>query len=456
MTARVLVVDDILSNVKLLEARLTAEYFEILTAYSGREALDIIARERIDVVLLDVMMPGMDGFEVCRRIKQNELTTHIPVVMVTALDQPSDKVNGLEAGADDFLTKPVDDIALVTRVKNLARLKVLADEMLMRASTTQQMGMSDAPKVDWQSAGDGGNVLIVDDHARSAQRLADTLRSQHTVAVEADPQAALLKLAEEPVDVLIVSLSLSNADGLRLCSQVRSLERTRHLPILIVVEPSDDARLLRGLDMGVNDYVLRPIERHELMARVKTQVKRKRHADFLKARLEQSVEMAITDGLTGLHNRRYMEGHLRTLVSQSLNSGRALSLLVADIDFFKSVNDTYGHAAGDNVLKEFAQRFRRNTRGIDLACRLGGEEFVIIMPDTDLARAIQVGERLRSTIASEPFQMSAGQTLNVTASVGISTLEYRDDTPEALFKRADNALYAAKRKGRNQVVADAA
>jgi two-component system, cell cycle response regulator len=456
MTARVLVVDDIVSNVKLLEARLTAEYFEILTAYSGREALDIIARERIDVVLLDVMMPGMDGFEVCRNIKQNEKTAHLPVIMVTALDQPSDKVHGLEAGADDFLTKPVDDIALVTRVKNLARLKVLSDEMLMRASTTQQMGMGNAPELDWQAAGEGGQILVVEDHPRAAQRIAETLRSAHTVTIESDPQAALLKLAEQPIDVLVVSLSLANADGLRLCSQVRSVERTRHLPILIIVEPSDDARLLRGLDMGVNDYVLRPIERHELMARVRTQVKRKRHSDLLKARLEESVEMAITDGLTGLHNRRYMEGHLKTLVAQSIRSGRSLSLLVADIDFFKSVNDTYGHDAGDNVLREFAQRFRRNTRGIDLACRLGGEEFVIIMPDTDLARAIQVGERLRATIAAEPFEVTPGNNLTVTASVGISTIEYQEDTPEALFKRADNALYSAKREGRNRVVADAA
>jgi two-component system, cell cycle response regulator len=456
MTARVLVVDDIVSNVKLLEARLTAEYFEILTAYSGREALEIIARERIDVVLLDVMMPGMDGFEVCRQIKQNASTAHLPVIMVTALDQPSDKVHGLEAGADDFLTKPVDDIALVTRVKNLARLKVLSDEMLMRASTTQQMGMGGAHTLDWQAAGDGGQIMVVEDHARSAQRIAETLRSAHTFTVESDPQAALLKLAEQPVDVLVVSLSLAKADGLRLCSQVRSLERTRHLPVLIVVEPSDDARLLRGLDMGVNDYVLRPIERHELMARVRTQVKRKRHSDLLKARLEESVEMAITDSLTGLHNRRYMEGHLKTLVTQSIQSGRSLSLLVADIDYFKSVNDTYGHDAGDNVLREFAQRFRRNTRGIDLACRLGGEEFVIIMPDTDLARAIQVGERLRATIAGEPFQVTPGNNLAVTASVGISTLEHQEDTPEALFKRADNALYSAKREGRNRVVADAA
>ena len=135
MTARVLVVDDVDANVKLLEARLTAEYFEVRTARSGREALEICANERADVVLLDVMMPGMDGFEVCRRLKSEPRTQHIPVIMVTALDHPSDRVRGLEAGADDFLTKPVDDIALVKRVRNLARLKMLTDEMLMRSST---------------------------------------------------------------------------------------------------------------------------------------------------------------------------------------------------------------------------------------------------------------------------------------------------------------------------------
>ena len=142
MTARVLVVDDVDANVKLLEARLTAEYFEVRTARSGPEALHICARERADIVLLDVMMPGMDGFEVCRRLKAEPRTQHIPVIMITALDQPSDRVKGLEAGADDFLTKPVDDIALITRVKNLVRLKMLTDEMLMRASTEEQMGIA--------------------------------------------------------------------------------------------------------------------------------------------------------------------------------------------------------------------------------------------------------------------------------------------------------------------------
>jgi len=456
MTARVLVVDDILANVKLLEARLSAEYFEVVTAYNGPDALDIVAHQRVDVVLLDVMMPGMDGFEVCRRIKSNAETQYVPVIMVTALDQPSDKVQGLENGADDFLTKPVDDIALITRVKNLARLKMLNDEMLMRASTSRRLGVSESAALQKALNARAGRILLVDDHPRSATRLVETLSKTHDTFVERDPQTALTKLAEHNFDLLVVSLSLADADGLRLCSQVRSLDRTRHLPIIILVEPGDEARLLRGLDMGINDYLMRPIDRHEMLARIKTQIKRKRFTDYLRNRLEESVELAITDPLTGLHNRRYMESHLRTLVEDSIRTARPLSILITDIDHFKNVNDAHGHDGGDMVLKEFAGRLRRNTRGIDLACRMGGEEFLVIMPETDLARAYQIGERTRAMVASDPFQVSPDLKIRVTASVGIATLESPSDTPETIFKRADNALYAAKRRGRNRVAADAA
>ena len=455
MTARVLVVDDILANVKLLEARLAAEYFDVLTAYSGQEALDVLARESVDVVLLDVMMPGMDGFEVCRRIKNDVRTHHIPVIMVTALDQPSDKVQGLENGADDFLTKPVDDIALITRVKNLARLKTLNDEMLMRDSTSRQLGLGETDALEKALSGRSGRILVVEDHARSAARLLEPLSKVHDSFIEQDPQRALMMLAEYEFDVAIVSLSLSRSDGLRLCSQLRSLERTRHLPIIMLVEPGEEARLLRGLDMGVNDYLIRPIDRHELLARVRTQIKRKRHSDFLRNRIEETVEQAITDPLTSLYNRRYMESHLETLVREALRSGRNLSVLVADIDYFKHVNDTYGHDAGDGVLREFANRMRRNTRGIDLPCRLGGEEFVVIMPDTELGRAYQIGERLRACIAAEPFSINQELAIRVTTSVGLATLENGDDTPQTLFKRADQALYSAKRSGRNRVNAAA-
>jgi two-component system, cell cycle response regulator len=143
MSARVLVVDDLSANLKLLEVRLNAEYFEVITATNGPEALEICERSQCDIVLLDVMMPGMDGFEVARRLKSNPSTHHIPIIMVTALDQPADRVRGLEAGADDFLTKPVNDIELLARVRSLVRLKMVTDELRMRAVTTSEIGVTD-------------------------------------------------------------------------------------------------------------------------------------------------------------------------------------------------------------------------------------------------------------------------------------------------------------------------
>jgi two-component system, cell cycle response regulator len=456
MTARILVVDDIPANVKLLEARLSAEYFDVLTAMSGAEALGVCERAECDVVLLDVMMPDMDGFEVCRRLKSNPATHHIPVVMVTALDQPSDRVTGLRAGADDFLTKPVSDVALIARVRSLSRLKLMTDELRMRAVTSRDIGIESPEREAVADTGLGGRILVVDDRAASAERLCGMLSEAHTVEIEADPGEALFRAAEGGYDLLIVSLGLENFDGLRLCSQVRSLDRTRSVPILAIADAEDTTRLVRGLEIGVNDYLTRPIDKNELLARVRTQIRKKRYTERLRDNFQMSIELAITDPLTGLFNRRYMESHVGTLVEQAHARGKPLTVLVIDIDYFKSVNDTHGHDAGDDVLREFAIRIKKSVRGIDLACRFGGEEFVVLMPETDMAVATLVAERLRRRIAGEPFPIQEGaRRVEVTISIGIATLG-RNENAAALIKRADQALYKAKRDGRNRVVPDAA
>jgi len=457
MTARVLVVDDVPANVKLLEARLSAEYFDVITAMSGVEALVICERNECDLVLLDVMMPDIDGFEVCRRLKTNPLTHHIPVIIVTALDQPSDKVRGLEAGADDFLTKPIAELPLIARVRSLARLKTVTDELRMRAVTSRDIGIESPELEAVADSGRGGRLLIVDDRQASYERLAAALAAEHTVDVEPNPAEALFRAADGNYDLIIVSLGLENFDALRLCSQIRSLDRTRNVPILGVTEPDNDARMLRGLEIGVNDFLLRPIDKHELLARARSQVRKRRYSERLRDNVQLSIEMAITDALTGLFNRRYMENHLATLVEQAKARGKPLSVLVLDIDYFKSINDTHGHDAGDEVLREFALRVKRSIRGIDLACRAGGEEFVIVMPETDMAVAAMVAERLRRRIAAEPFIIDQGAgSVPVTLSIGIAALRGRDDTAPQLIKRADRALYQAKRDGRNRVVPDAA
>ncbi|MGB5947950.1 MAG: PleD family two-component system response regulator [Parvibaculum sp.] len=456
MTARVLIVDDVPANLKLLDAKLTAEYFGVLKASSGPEALEIAMAQQPDIILLDVMMPGMDGFEVCRRLKAAPQTEHIPVIMVTALDQPKDRIQGLEAGADDFLTKPVNDVALFARVKSLVRLKMVTDELRMREATGQRIGAFVGTSTERMLMAEPGRALVIDDRPNSLKRLTEALSLQHMVTVADTPEDMVQLAATGAYDLLIVSLTLQEFDGLRLCSQLRSAEATRQTPILVIVEEGDTPRLVRALDMGVNDYLLRPVERNELVARCRTQLRRKRYQDYLRDRFQKGLELAVTDSLTGLYNRRYMEGHLATLVEEGAHSGKPVSLLIFDIDYFKAVNDTHGHPAGDAVLKEFAQRIEQNVRGVDLACRLGGEEFVVVMPDTDLSYALMVAERLRQKVAEVPFRIEPMETLNITVSIGIAVTVGPGDTSNALLERADAALYRAKRDGRNRVVAEAA
>ncbi|WP_048646651.1 PleD family two-component system response regulator [Nitratireductor soli] len=457
MTARILVVDDVPSNVKLLEVRLLAEYFEVLAAFSGAEALDICEGGKVDVILLDVMMPGMDGFEVCRRLKADPATQHIPVVMITALDQSADRVRGLEAGADDFLSKPVNDLQLITRVKSLARLKTLTDELRLRAMTTRNVGLEQFLNGQGVENEPAPKVLLIDEDNHSSARIASMLRGAFSVDVEDDPQAGFFRAAEGTYECVLVGTGFSAYDPLRLCSQLRALDRTRLLPIILIADEGEDERIARALELAVNDYVVRVVDRQELIARLRTQLRRKRYNDRLRSSVTETMEMAVTDPLTGLHNRRYLENHLQTLFERAVSRRRPLSVMMADIDSFKSINDRWGHDGGDDVLREFADRLRRNIRGIDLICRYGGEEFVVVMPDTTLGVAEKVAERLRVEIAGEPFAVDGGaNAIAVTTSLGVAELHRGSDTAAALMKRADLALYEAKTGGRNRVAAPAA
>jgi len=458
LTARILVVDDIPTNVKLLEARLMAEYFQVLTATNGEDALAICEAGQCDMVLLDIMMPGMDGFEVCQKLKSNPATMHLPVVMVTALDQPEDRVKGLQAGADDFLSKPVHDLALVTRVKSLVRLKMLTDDLRLRASNGDEFAMDHFQVMeDMKAPSERPNIIVVDDRAPSYEKMVADLSVANNVEVETNPNDALFKIVEGQYDLAIISLGMKDFDSLRLCSHLRSLERTRILPLIVVAGQDQEETISRAMEIGVNDYIKRPIDKHELLARLRTQLCKKRYNDCLRASVQQTIEMAVKDPLTDLHNRRYFEMHFNSLFEKAVSSKKPVTALMCDIDRFKAINDTHGHDVGDAVIGEIANRIRKNVRSVDIACRYGGEEFVIIMPDTDISYAQYVAERIRREVERHPVIAQNGAVqVYTTMSLGLATLEPDDDSPQKLMKRADQALYAAKNAGRNKVVTKAA
>ncbi len=448
MPARILIVDDHFQNIKFLEARLSAEYYQVLSAASGAEAIEIATRGVCDMILLDVMMPGLDGFETCRRLKSEPATAHLPIVMVTALDGPQDRLRGLEAGADDFLTKPIDDLVLIARLRALSRLKSSFDELQARAKEAGIAGVFAKPA----QSGSVPRLLLVDDDLAAAERLGEGLSDEFSLRHVPDAQVALFEAAEFGCDLAIINLALKNADALRLCAQLRALERTRELPIVLVAEADERERVLRALDLGVNDFVQRPFAIHELKSRLLTHLRRRAMVEGFRDNLRASLEWAHMDPLTGLRNRRFLDGALQ----EHLTLGTPFTLMILDIDHFKRVNDQHGHDAGDDVLRIVAQRLRGALREDDVICRLGGEEFAVVMPGADLGSAGVIAERARMAVSSEPVALSSlAISLPLTVSAGLAVAA-NGLGPRDLYRLADAALYRSKAAGRNRITPHAA
>ncbi len=450
MTARILVVDDIAANRKLLEAKLAAEYYDVVTASNGRDALGAVEHNPPDLILLDVMMPELSGYEVCGRLKADHRFSHIPVVMVTALDSPQDMVLGLECGADDFLTKPLDNLALFARVRNLVRLKRVLDEWRLReGGTLGDAGfeaLADEPYTD-------ARVFLMSDSETIHEVIGQTATAlQHEVVSCHDDTPPPGQLLNGAFDLILADIGYQPFDALRLCSQARSCEATRHLPFVLIGDRSDSERMYKGLDLGANECLLRPLNPSEVMARLKTQIRRHRLQQRIQNRHHQNLNQAVTDALTGLYNRHYLDAHLPRLHARAVGDTRPLSLIVCDLDRFKAINDTYGHAAGDAVLRHVADRLAGSIRSPDLVARQGGEEFLIVLPNTSLHEAEQVADRLRRGVADTIIPLPAdGASLRVTASFGVSEIAWDETSAEDALRRADEALYRSKHRGRNCV-----
>ncbi len=452
MTGRILVVDDVATNRIVMKVKLAAACYTVLQADCGDAALRIARSEKPDLILLDVLMPDMSGVTVCEKLKADPETADIPIILVTALADRDSKMKGLEGGADDFLTKPVDEGTLLARVRSLLRAHEIQRELRLRQEACGGPGFAE-PAPDFAPP---GQVALVARDAATGMSWRKALEPLQSGALKILPRKHALTGGEpaDTPDVYVIHADLATRnEGLRLLSDLRSRPATRHAAVVMILPCRDTERAAVALDLGAGDIVHEPFDPGELSVRIKTQLRRKQQSDRLRATVDAGLELAVTDSLTGLHNRRYALHRLGRLLAAP---GQGVAVMMLDLDHFKAVNDSFGHAAGDGVLATVANRLRAQMRAMDILARMGGEEFLVAIPDADAETALLCAERLRKAIAGAPFQIpGANAPIHVTMSVGIAFGTAATDRPETLIDRADRALYGSKSDGRNIVTVSA-
>lgn len=458
MAGKILIVDDVATNRIVLKVKLSGAKYETVQASTGQEALRMIAQESPDLLLLDVQLPDMNGIDICRALKSDPATASLPVIMITAFPDAETRLQALRAGADDFMVKPFDELVLLARLRALMRAHETDEELRQRESTCLELGFADPPNL---LEGLPARISLVADSRETALGWKTALGRflpQDTLLVH-DRDAALAAAAEPgSPDAYVIAADIGRpGEGLRLMSELRSRTGSRYAVICIAVREVARETTAVSLDLGASDIL--PVRLNEAAGaeegalRLRSQIARKRRHDMLRERVADGLRLALVDPLTGLYNRRYAMPHVARLAERSRISGRSFAVMVLDLDRFKSVNDTYGHAAGDAVLVEVARRLSVNLRQIDLVARIGGEEFLIAMPETTLEAARNAAERLCRVMEEAPVELPDGRRVAITVSIGLALGGGTGgQTPiDQIITHADHALLGSKAEGRNQV-----
>ncbi|WP_460274944.1 diguanylate cyclase [Celeribacter sp. ULVN23_4] len=453
MAGRILIADNVPTNRIILKVKLASAFYNVSQATSGACAIAQARAERPNLILLDSDLGDISGFEACARLKADPATAHIPVAILTPPRNSGAKIAALKAGADEVLSKPLDELTLSARVRALMRASATSEELRRHNETARALGFSEA-----QNHYDTpGKIALVGTSTEEAMQWRTRLKGLIHDEITLERADRLLESIYhgEAADLYVISIRAGGGDGLRLVSDLRARISTRNAGIIVVHERQDRREALMALDLGANDLITRDADIEELVLRLRSQMRRKKEADLLKRALDEGLHLATHDKLTGLYNRHYALPRLEKIAKDAHKNGQPFALMLLDIDCFKLVNDTWGHAIGDTVLTEVARRLSDNLRGMDLVSRYGGEEFLICMPMTDLAHARSVAERLRSEICALPAARAPnGTPVTVSVSIGLAMGGATDESIpdiDALLTIADRALYAAKAEGRNQV-----
>jgi two-component system cell cycle response regulator len=446
---RILIVDDDPLNIKLLKAKLPARKYDTLSALNGEQALLTAMNELPDLILLDIMMPGLDGFEVSRRLKANPYTKDIPIIVITALEGLDEKIRGLEAGADEFLNKPVNTIELLARIRSLLRLKQYRERLVLRTQTEKTISGFRSP----DDSALPGKILVVEDNDKDRQMLLHYFKGQlYDLSWAQSGEEALDRLEKESYDLLLLDVLLPGLDGFEVCRRLKHLSRTRDLQIILITCLSHLENKIKGIELGADDYLIKPINSRELLARTKVLLQKKRCMDILQHNYETALNLSINDGLTGLYNRAYFNKYMEQEIKRATRQHYPLTLILLDIDDFKCFNDSLGHPEGDRILKDLGAVIKTSIREIDFSARYGGDEFVLVLPYVDPEESLQIAERLRSALSGLDASRGEEKTSKkITISMGMAFFPDQADSAKELIRKADLALYRAKGEGKNRI-----
>ena len=451
MSGKILIVDELATNRIVLKVKLSATPYEVLQAATAQEALDIAARERPDLILSNSTVSGLALRDFVTALRELDHVRDTPIMLLQAACSREERHAALRSGADDILTKPVSEPLLLARLRNLLRQNYSDHELAAQATGgTQGAGFADAQS-DFVTP---ARIAII------GQTRADALALRGQIARQSSHSCMALTLdAPSPpdaTDIYLIHIDMAQAEaGLRLLADIKAAQHTRGCPVIALLGADARSLAVTLLDIGADDVLTGPVDHVELGLRIDNHLRRKRHREGLRAHLLSGLQAAIVDPLTGAYNRRHALPCLDRQIAACRKTGTQLTVMLADLDFFKSVNDQHGHAAGDAVLCEVTQRLRAQLREQDMLARIGGEEFLIVLPDTPRSRALDIAERLCHAVRQPSMPLpGTGRTIGVTISIGVTVARHRPGLPgptvAGLLDEADRALYLAKAQGRNQ------
>ena len=457
MLGRILVIDQIATNRIALRAKLGAAQFRVSHAATLQEALRILAAEVPDLVLCDSDLPDGSAFDLITQINSALDRARPPIIILSNALTEEMRLNLLAAGANDVIEKPVNNMLLLARIRGQIRSSHSDAEWHLRDDTCRALGLADAEaRFQTQDV-----IRIIGEPHKTLVKLSKGLEKElpHANISFVPPDDVFPAEAAVPADAFILHLPATRVpEILRLLSTLRCHRDSRHAVVFVLQEDEEYELAAYALDMGASDLVCASTSPSEIALRLSTLLERKRQSDHLRATVRTGVEAAVSDPLTGLHNRRYALPHLARTLEHAQQTGKPVAVMIADLDHFKRVNDTYGHDAGDQVIVETAARLRQNLRSVDLVARIGGEEFLIVLPGVTLENAHKAAERLCSKVREAHYVVEGtGQPLLATISIGMTIFDPHDygdgalPEPQVLLKQADLALYNAKEKGRNRV-----